>query len=215
MNLEPRLSDVVERFERVLKQRNALLRSLGGELPTAQQRDEFVVWDDEFVVAGQELIAARERTLEPLAPVVAHFYESISGGRGSVTLAYEPSFDEDLASALRLAQRADYFRGHSTVGPHRDDMSIFLDGRDARRQASQGEQRSMALALLLAGDALVRERRSITPLLMLDDVFSELDPVRSSRLLSLLPVGQTLVTTASPIPHELDPAVVVDLTVPS
>ncbi len=86
-----------------------------------------------------------------------------------------------------------------------------LDGRDARRQASQGEQRSLALALRLGGHALVRDERGVDPLLLLDDVFSELDPLRSERLLQLLPKGQTLVSTASPLPAAMTPAAVIDL----
>jgi DNA replication and repair protein RecF len=88
----------------------------------------------------------------------------------------------------------------------------MLEGRDARRQASQGEQRSLALALRLAGHELVQRTRGVDPLLLLDDVFSELDPWRSDRLLGLLPVGQTIVTTASPLPRAMSPAAIVDLT---
>ena len=211
VNLEPRTSDVVERFERVLKQRNALLKSFAGELPTSSQRDELAIWTSEFTEASELVVAARERALGPLTELTNSYYGEIAGGKGTVTLRYERSWDGELARALDECARDDRYRGHTTVGPHRDDILISLDGRDARRQASQGEQRSVALAMLLAGDALVRSERSISPLLMLDDVFSELDPVRCSRLLHLLPPGQTLVTTASPLPEELLPAVIIDL----
>jgi DNA replication and repair protein RecF len=117
-----------------------------------------------------------------------------------------------LNDALVVSFDDDRFRGYTTVGPHRDDIDLSLEGRDARRQASQGEQRSLALALRLAGHELVRQQRGVDPLLLLDDVFSELDPVRSNRLLGLLPLGQTLVTTASPLPAALTPAAVIDLT---
>lgn len=212
ITLDPRVAESVDRFERVVKQRNALLRSLGGELPTGVLLDDLAVWDEEFVATGQDVVAARESALAAVAPIAAEYYRELSNGRGESTLQYERSWNDDLRTALRTELRRDVQRGHSTVGPHRDDMSILLDGRDARRQASQGEQRSLALALLLAGDALVRKEREITPLLMLDDVFSELDPIRSTRLLSLLPPGQTLVTAAAPLPTNLLPAVVVDVT---
>jgi DNA replication and repair protein RecF len=211
VNLDPRTSDVVDRFERVLRQRNALLKSLSGELPTAMQRDELDIWTSEFVEVGEMLVAAREKVLTPLAELTASYYEEIAGGSGDVGLAYERSWSGELAPSLEAAFRDDRYRGHTTLGPHRDDIRITLDQRDARRQASQGEQRSVALSMLLAGDALVRRERDISPLLMLDDVFSELDPVRCSRLLHLLPSGQTLVTTASPLPQELLPAVIIDL----
>jgi DNA replication and repair protein RecF len=212
ITLDPRVADAVERFERVLKQRNALLRSLSGELPFGAQADELNVWNEEFVIAGHDVVTARENALSDVAPIAAQYYRDLADGRGAATLLYERSWQGDLHTALRSEIRRDVQRGYSTIGPHRDDMSILLDGRDARRQASQGEQRSLALALLLAGDALVRRERNITPLLMLDDVFSELDPIRSTRLLTLLPAGQTLVTAAAPLPTDLLPAVVVDVT---
>ena len=94
-------------------------------------------------------------------------------------LAYERSWTGDLLGALSAARDEERARGHTTVGPQRDDLALTLDGRDARRQASQGEQRSLALALRLAGHELVQSRRGVDPLLLLDDVFSELDPLRS------------------------------------
>ncbi|MDE3065348.1 MAG: DNA replication and repair protein RecF, partial [Acidobacteriota bacterium] len=129
-----------------------------------------------------------------------------------VSLAYERSWEGELLEALGRCREEDRVRGHTTIGPQRDDLAVTLDGRDARRQASQGEQRSLALALRLAGHHLVQARRGVDPLLLLDDVFSELDPGRAERLLHLLPAGQTLVTTASPLPTGMTPAVVVDLT---
>lgn len=212
ITLDPRVADVVDRFERVVKQRNALLRSLGGEMPHGELVRELAVWDEEFVSAGHDVVNARELALHEVSPIAARYYSELANGQGEATLRYERSWSGDLEVALRDELRRDVIRGYCTVGPHRDDMSIWLDGRDARRQASQGEQRSLALALLLAGDALVREKRRITPLLMLDDVFSELDPIRSTQLLSLLPSGQTLVTAAAPLPTDLLPAEVVDVT---
>ena len=170
------------------------------------------MWDEEFVRTAEELVTARESSLSLLGPIVENYYTDLAQGRGQVSLHYEPSWSGSLGEALHDALRRDVARGYTTVGPHRDDMSIHLDGRDARRQASQGEQRSVALSLLLAGDSLVRSTRGLEPLLMLDDVFSELDPHRSTQLLSLLPPGQTLVTAASPLPPGLQPAVMVDVT---
>ena len=212
-DVSPRLSDVVERFARVLQQRNALLRGFQGVRPTLSQRDELAVWDSEFCLAGEELVAARQDFLGALAPLVTHFYQELAHDSGSVTTQYEYSWTGGLASALRDSLNDDVHRGYSTIGPHRDDVVFQLDGRDARRQASQGEQRSVALAIRLAGHRLVEQRRGVSPLLLLDDVFSELDPLRSDRLLQLLPEGQTLVTTASPLPRTMTPAVVVDVTV--
>jgi DNA replication and repair protein RecF len=144
------------------------------------------------------------------APASA-LYQALSGSTTTLDLTYECSWHGDLASGLDGAVRDDVHRGYTTLGPHRDDVRIELSGRDTRRQASQGEQRSAALALRLAGHGLVTTTRNVQPLLLLDDVFSELDPMRSAALLDLLPKGQTLVTTASPLPPTMEPASVVNV----
>lgn len=204
--------DVIERFNRILSQRNALLRALQGERPTPSQQGELDVWTLDFCNTSEQLVALRKRLLRDVAPIVAHFYHELAHDDTVVGVAYEQSWQDDLADALRKAFTDDRYRGHTTIGPQRDDIALSLNGRDTRRQASQGEQRSLALALRLAGHELVQQRRGVDPLLLLDDVFSELDPQRSDRLLNLLPTGQTLVTTASPLPSGLHPAAVIDLT---
>jgi DNA replication and repair protein RecF len=204
--------DVIERFNRVLSQRNAILRGLQSEHPTASQRDELDVWSTDLSLASQHLVEIRRRLLDELAPLVRHYYQELARDGLRVEVEYEQSWEGDLFDALGRSFNDDRFRGHTTIGPHRDDVAITLDGRDARRQASQGEQRSLALALRLAGHELVKLKRGVDPLLLLDDVFSELDPQRSDRLLLLLPAGQTLVTTASPLPSAMSPAAVIDLT---
>jgi DNA replication and repair protein RecF len=182
-------------------------------VPSLARRAELDVWDDEFAEVSTDLVDARRSLLERLAPLVTHYYQELAHDHHSVVTDYECSWSESLSAALGRALGDDISRGYTTVGPHRDDVTFLLDGRDARRQASQGEQRSLALAVRLAGHELVRRERAVTPLLLLDDVFSELDPVRSDHLLRLLPGGQTLVTTASPLPRAMEPAVIVDVTV--
>lgn len=203
--------DILERFTRVLSQRNALLRSLQGETPSHLQREELSVWDDEFCDVSEQVVTIRLKLVAQLVPLVTYFYQELAQNDREVAVHYEKSWSGSLRDALRDALRDDLYRGHSTVGPQRDDITLVLDGRDARRQASQGEQRSLALALRLAGHELVRQQRNLDPLLLLDDVFSELDPLRSDQLLRLLPKGQTLVTTASPLPSGMNPSVAIDL----
>jgi DNA replication and repair protein RecF len=211
-DVDPTTADVIERFSRILSQRNALLRQLHGEWPSASQRGELDVWTTDLSHVSDELVAVRRRLLDDLAMPVARAYASLAQNQQTVALSYEQSWSGSLYDALQRSLDDDRFRGHTTLGPQRDDVAVTLDGRDARRQASQGEQRSLALALRLAGHELVQQARGVDPLLLLDDVFSELDPLRSERLLQLLPVGQTLVTTASPLPSAMSPAAVVDLT---
>ena len=212
-DVDLRTGELVERFERTLRQRNAHLRALQGEWVAPSARDELEVWTADFVAVSHELLIAWRRLIAPLSELVANYYVELAGEATPVQVRYETSWHGDLSDALRDAYEDDRYRGHSTIGPHRDDVALILDGRDARRQASQGEQRCLALAMRLAGHELVRRERSVNPLLLLDDVFSELDPMRSKRLLSLLPHGQTLVTTASPLPRSMEPAVVVSLEV--
>ena len=204
--------DVIERFTRILSQRNALLRQLQGDRPTSLQQGELDVWTSDFCNVSEELVTLRRRLLDDVAPLVANYYRELAEDDSIVGVSYEQSWNGDLESALRESFDDDRFRGHTTIGPQRDDIALTLDGRDTRRQASQGEQRSLALAMRLAGHELVQCRRGVDPLLLLDDVFSELDPHRSDRLLNLLPTGQTLVTTASPLPTGMSPAAVIDLT---
>ena len=210
-DVDLRTGELVERFERTLRQRNAHLRSLVGDYPSPSAQEELNAWTTDFVNVSHELLIARRRLVSQLSDLVTHFYVELAGAPLAVTIKYDTSWHGDLADALRNARDEEHHRGYTTIGPHRDDLVLMLDDRDARRQASQGEQRCLALALRLAGHELVRETRQVTPLLLLDDVFSELDPLRSKRLLGLLPAGQTLVTTASPLPRSMDPAVVVSL----
>jgi DNA replication and repair protein RecF len=169
------------------------------------------VWTADFCSVSEELVVHRERLLKDLSPLVEKYYHELAHDSVPVGVDYDRSWTGSLIDAVRAAFDDDRFRGHTTRGPQRDDIALTLNGRDTRRQASQGEQRTLALALRLAGHELVQQMRGVDPLLLLDDVFSELDPLRSNRLLHLLPSGQTLVTTASPLPEGMNPAVVIDL----
>ncbi|HEY6472729.1 MAG TPA: DNA replication and repair protein RecF [Acidimicrobiales bacterium] len=199
--------------DRVLRQRAALLRAAGGRL-AADAVTTLEVWDQRLADAGKVLVAARERLIAELEPLVAGAYGRLAGadetsGDAAVTLRYQRSWDGDLADALTAARTDDLRRGLNTVGPHRDDLVIVLDGRTARTHASQGEQRCLALALRLGIHELVRVRTPVPPTLLLDDVFSELDPVRSRALVAELPAGQSILTTASPLPEGIAVARVV------
>jgi len=130
-------------------------------------------------------------------------------GRVLVQQRYERSWVGDLLDALTASRTDDLRRGVNTVGPHRDDLYLAIDGREARTHASQGEQRCLALALRLGVHTLVRTRTPLVPTLLLDDVFSELDPARSKALVAELPAGQSILTTAAPLPGGIDVARIV------
>ncbi len=188
--------------ERVLRQRAALLRQSGGR-DGAEISATLDVWDQRLADAGKVLVAARERLVADLDPLVASAYAHLAGAGDRVLTVqrYLRSWEGDLLDALGVSRRDDLRRGVNTVGPHRDDLVLEIEGRDARTQASQGEQRCMALALRLGVHQLVRARTSLIPTLLLDDVFSELDPARSRALVAELPAGQSILTTAAPLPE--------------
>ena len=209
--LHPRHEATIAEVERVLKQRNALLKSaLGASRGGSRPLPEDVVvtldvWDSKLADAGETLASARSELAVALEPLAGAAYARLAigvahRGRGSVSLEYRRSWPGSLSDALRDARADDLRRGLSTVGPHRDDLSLQVGELPARTHASQGEQRSLALALRLAGHDLVTERTGSAPILLLDDVFSELDPVRSEALLACLPAGQAVITTAGDVP---------------
>ena len=202
-------------FERVLKQRTALLRTGVREQSARATLD---VLDDQLVVAAGELVRGRLQLVERLGPAVAASYRALAEDGREVAQSYEAEWApeplgigdvDEIADHLRAAliarRRAEIERGVTLVGPHRDDWKLTIDGLDARTQASQGEQRSLALALRLAGRGVVHELTGTPPVLLLDDVFSELDARRSSALVRNLPAGQTLLTTAGEIPADVEP----------
>ena len=200
--VDPKAARAGEETDKVLRQRAALLRSTGRTLrpETATTLD---VWDSRLDEAGTRLVEARERLVEELAPLTSEHYSRLAGQDTDVGLGYLRSWSGSLLQALAEARDADVQRGVSTVGPHRDELELTLSGMPSRTHASQGEQRSLALALQLAAHQLATDRLGTAPVLLLDDVFSELDPRRSRALLAGLPPGQALLTTAQPAPDEV------------
>jgi len=206
----PRWDAVRSDVERILRQRATLLKQAGGRL-TPEIGLTLDVWDDKLAQAGEELAGGRAALTARLEPEVAKAYAELGAVRSSVTLTYDAPWRAEgggpgLGGALAAARTDDLRRGVSTVGPHRDDLLVTLEGLPSRTHASQGEQRSLALALRLGGHSVVTEAAEDTPVLLLDDVFSELDPDRAAALLAHLPSGQALVTTAGPLPPGVSPA---------
>ena len=207
----PRWDALRSEVERILRQRAVLLKQAGGRL-TADISTTLDVWDEKLSSAGTALADGRADLVGRLQPTVATAYASMAGKGDPVALAYwAPWREAGLAAALAAARTDDLRRGVSTVGPHRDDLVISLNGLPARTHASQGEQRSLALALRLGGHDVVREDAGDEPVLLLDDVFSELDPSRSAALLTHLPAGQALLTTAGPLPDGVTPAAILEV----
>jgi len=220
--LRPRYAAIRTEYERVLRQRTALLKSAraSGTVP----RETLEIWDDHLVTAGAQLTAGRLRLVEELRAVVASSYSAVSGTERDTGLEYRMSAQsggsgrdggaggeagtgtdlrpdtEKLAGMLRealaLRRRAELDRAVCLVGPHRDELELSIGGLPARGYASHGESWSMALALRLAAYQLIRAAGE-DPVLMLDDVFAELDSERRERLAELVAdAEQVLVTVA-------------------
>ncbi len=201
--LDPEGARAADETDRVLRQRTALLRQSGGR-NNGDVAATLDVWDQRLADAGKVLVAARERLVADLEQPVGSVYARLAGAAGDrspVQQRYTRSWEGDLLDALTGRRADDLRRGVNTVGPHRDDLVIQIDGREARTHASQGEQRCLALALRLGVHELVRTRTPLVPTLLLDDVFSELDPARSRALVAELPSGQSILTTASALPQ--------------
>ena len=201
--LDPRHDLVRAEVERALRQRNALLKQTRGRLDEAA-RVTLDVWDEKFVAAGERLGALRADAVERLTPIVDAATTELAGRPQRVELDHHaPWRERGLAAALEASREDDLRRGVTLVGPQRDDLVIGLAGMPARTHASQGEQRTLALALRLGAHRLVHDVTGTPPVLLLDDVFSELDPDRSAALLGSLPTGQALLSSASGLPDGL------------
>jgi DNA replication and repair protein RecF len=209
VSCHPRWDAVRGDLERILRQRATLLKQAGGRL-TPDVALTLDVWDAQLASLGESLASGRVDLVARLEPEVVKAYGDLAGDAGGVGLSYLAPWRAGegggLAAALAAARRDDVRRGVSTVGPHRDDLIITLNGLPSRTHASQGEQRTLALALRLGGHAVVSAEGGEEPVLLLDDVFSELDPGRAAALLAHLPAGQALLTTAGPLPAGVEPA---------
>jgi DNA replication and repair protein RecF len=201
----PRYDALRSEVDKVLKQRNALLKGASGRLDESAAVT-LDVWDAKLVECGGALAEARQLLLERLVPALRETYDAVANRPAEVSATYVADWaGQGLADALAASRRDDVRRGVSTVGPHRDDIDLRLAGLPTRTHASQGEQRSLALALRLAAHRVITDATGSAPVLLLDDVFSELDPDRSDALLANLPVGQTIVTSASGLPPKAVP----------
>ena len=203
--LQPRLDVLCSEIEKVLRQRNSLLKQAGGRL-SPDIASTLDVWDVKLSEFGTELGDERARLIAQISPRVSKAYEELAEKATPIGLVYEPEWRRiGLASELQTCRMDDIRRGTSTVGPHRDDIELLINGLPARTHASQGEQRTLALAMRLAVHRMATEEFGSPPVLILDDVLSELDPGRAAALLRHFPEGQVLITTAGYLPEAAHP----------
>jgi DNA replication and repair protein RecF len=192
-------------LDRVLRQRAALLKQAAGRT-TPEIVSTLDVWDERLATFGTQMGEARAEVLSAAIPMLDEAYGDLAGASAHVAASLDAPWSAvGLANALSTARSDDLRRGVNTVGPHRDDVVVTIDGRPSRTHASQGEQRTLALALRLAAHRMVATSIGSDPVLVLDDVFSELDPVRSAALIRNVRSDQVIITTASALPTDAAP----------
>ena len=183
-------------IEQVLKQRNALLKQARGRL-TEDINVTLQVWDEKLHSLSEEWGQERKSILKEINAYAEQAYLELSGGKVSLELIYDPPWlEQGLLHVFQQVRDDELRRGTTLAGPHRDEINVFLSGLPARTHASQGEQRTIALSLRIAGHLLLENVHQTKPLLLLDDVFSELDSNRAKGLLDLLVADQTFISTA-------------------
>jgi DNA replication and repair protein RecF len=213
IQLEPVYAHILQQYNQVLRQRNAYLKQT--QNPSVTERSQstlptphsaLALWDAQLVTTGTRVIRRRDRALQRLAPLAVAWHASISGSTEVLQINYVPNVPliqnhpDEIQEAFfdKLQQRAvpELYRGTTLVGPHRDEVELTINQTPARQYGSQGQQRTLVLALKLAELQLIEEVVQESPLLLLDDVLAELDPSRQNQLLDAIQDRfQTLITT--------------------
>ncbi|HEX2863949.1 MAG TPA: DNA replication and repair protein RecF [Deinococcales bacterium] len=194
--LSARYGRLLDAYERVVAQRNALLRAEGVNLDEA-----LPVWDERLAEYGQELMLTRRRAVTRLTRLAREAHASLAPKTLEVTLK-ETAEPDALLESLRGRRREESARGLTLSGPHRDDLGLTLDGLDATRFASRGEARTVALALRKAEFDLLHEKHSEPPLLLIDDYSAELDATRRDYLLNLATSVPQAIVTGTDAPEQ-------------
>ena len=179
-------------YNKVLLQRNKLLKELFFKPEYEETLD---VWDMQLVNYGREVIRFRREFIDQLNEIIRGIHRSLSGDKEEIEISYEPYTQEDqLADVLKRNRGQDMKQKTTLSGPHRDDISFIVNGIDIRKFGSQGQQRTAALSLKLSELELVKRISRDEPILLLDDVLSELDSGRQNHLLSAIQNIQTMIT---------------------
>ncbi len=204
IQLEPVYAHILQQYNQVLKQRNAFLKNTQHLALSTQHLEEQALWDAQLATTGTRVIRRRDRAITRLAPIAAAWHANISGSTEILEVKYIPNVSleppEGIQQAFleKIQQRAvaEQHRGTSLVGPHRDEIELIINQTPARQYGSQGQQRTLVLALKLAELKLIEEVVKEAPLLLLDDVLAELDPYRQNQLLDAIADRfQTIITT--------------------
>ena len=179
-------------YNKIVNQRNTLLKDM---YFNPQLRETLNIWDMQLVSYGSKIIERRKLFVDQLNEIIYDIHKKLSGGKEEIRIVYEPDVKiEEFEKELSLNQDRDIKAKMTTVGPHRDDFSFMIADTDIRKFGSQGQQRTAALSLKLSEIEIVKKITKDTPILLLDDVLSELDSNRQNYLLNSIGDIQTIIT---------------------
>ncbi len=182
-------------YHRIVNQRNHLLKGLKDVSKQESLMQTLDVWELQLIQYGNEIIERRKKFIEEINEIISIIHNKLTGGNEEIKLSYEPSNgDLNLEQALKKNRERDFRIKSTSVGPHRDDICFFVGDLDIRRFGSQGQQRTAALSLKLSEIEIVKKKTNDMPILLLDDVLSELDKYRQNYLLDSIHDIQTLIT---------------------
>lgn len=197
--------NIIKEYNKALLQRNTLLKDIA---VNSSLSDMLYIWDKSFAKYGAKIIYQRQKYIEALTPYAKEIFSGLSGGKEDIELVLKGAFDyknlsadeieHKLLIALQNNRQADTILKITSIGAHRDDVDILINGRSARKYGSQGQQRSCVLALKLAEASLLREKTQDEPVALLDDVMSELDEKRQDYILNHIKNWQVFITCCDP-----------------
>ena len=197
--ISPGYSALIAGAERLLRQRQSLIRSSNPDVTTLD------VFDSRYAEVSEQVARERELVVSELEPLACSIHRRLSGGEERISISYRRSWEGSCLEHLLRTRSEDIRKGTTSVGCHRDDLALLIEGQPMRSFGSQGQARSVAYSLRLAAANLIEARLQETPVVILDDVFSELDEDRVERLLAGLPQYQILIS------HTTVPDVGVDM----
>lgn len=189
--LDPLYYHYLYQYHLVLRQRNRLLKNISKR---QADKKELIVWDEQLIHYGRKVMALRETFINQLIPIFKERHNNIAQSNDNLTIVYQHINDKDYIKKMEQVQERDIYQGTTTYGPHRDDLTILLNDMDIRTYGSQGQQRTVALALKLSEIEIIEKIKKEKPILLLDDVLSELDGYRRQALISHFQKVQTLIS---------------------
>lgn len=196
--LNPQYASTLNRYQRVVLQRNELLKHQA-DTPQAAWDAHLFAWDIKYTELADMVVRQRQEFVDASNQHLSRIYNSLAGGEHAVSVTYESilpeqNYAQNLLKQLEHRRHADALRGYTSLGPHRDDFLVHLDGHPANETASRGEMRTIMLAYKLLEVEMQQAVYNETPLILMDDVFSELDSAREQQLMSALKGHQTIIT---------------------